>query len=196
MNDAMKRSLIFIGLVVAVILVALSVQQLSVVIVAAAVAAVVAVLVHRSLGARDAAGAAPEPQADPADVWIGHLRSLVALDIQIREGALSAEVTEKLEHSVDVLRHVIPELNDSHPGSELAWTVNRMATDYLPRIVKPFVALATGAREEHRAELLRSLEGLESELANIEDLLRNAKVGEFQAKAAFLRARFLDADLG
>jgi hypothetical protein len=196
LNDGTKRLLVFGGLVAAVVLIAVSIQQLAVVIVAAVVAAVVAILVHRSLGAADAAKTEPEAAEDPADVWIGHLQSLVALNIQAREAGLPEDVMAKVEENIDDLRQVIPELNDDHAGSELTWTVNRMATDYLPRIVTPYVALAAGVRDEHRPEFLRSLEGLEKELANIVDLLRNAKVGEFQAKAAFLRARFLDADLG
>jgi hypothetical protein len=39
------------------------------------------------------------------------------------------------------------------------------------------------------------LNGLEDELENIEGLVRDAKVGDFKAKAAFLRARFLDDKL-
>ena len=118
------------------------------------------------------------------------------LNIQIREGALPAGVTEKLEHSIDVLRDVIPQLNDDYVGSELTWTINKMATDYLPRIVAPFVALGPAARQEHEAELLKSLQGFEAELENIVSLLRDAKVGEFKTKAAFLRVRFLDGGLG
>ena len=71
-----------------------------------------------------------------------------------------------------------------------------MATDYLPRIVTPFVALGPDARQEHEAELLKSLQGFDAELENIAGLLRDAKVGEFKTKAAFLRARFLDGGLG
>ena len=118
------------------------------------------------------------------------------MNVQIRENALPPDVVEKLEASIDVLRRVMPELNDEHPGSELAWTVNRMASDYLPRIVTPYVKLSPPLRQEHREELLRSLAGLEAELENIGELLRGAKVGEFKTKAAFLRARFLDTDLG
>jgi len=173
-----------------------SVEQLGVVVLAAVVAALVAILVHRSLGSRDAGEAAAAPASDPADVWIGRLESLVDLDVRIREEGLPADVIAKLEESIDALRQVIPELNDDHPGSELTWTVNRMASDYLPRVVTPYVALSAPVREEHRDEFLRSLAGLEAELANIGELLRSAKVGDFQSKAAFLRARFLDADLG
>ena len=122
--------------------------------------------------------------------------SFIAVNAQIREHALASPIVERLEHCIDSLRRLLPELNEDHVGSELTWTVNRMATDYLARIVTPFVALAPSARGEHEPELLRSLEGVDAELDNIAELLHNARVGEFKTKAAFLRARFLDADLG
>ncbi len=195
MSAATKRLLAFLALAVGVVAIALVVEQLVVIVVSAGVAAIVAILVHRRL-----AGSAPreasETAAGPEDAWIGHLQSLVALDIQIRESGLPPDVTAKLEESIDVMRRILPELNDEHVGSELTWTVNRMATDYLPRVVTPYVKLSPPGREEHREELLGSLEGLESELENIRELLRGSKVGEFKTKAAFLRARFLDSDLG
>jgi hypothetical protein len=196
LNGAWKRSLLVLGLVVAVVVIASWSEQVSVVIVAAAVAALIAVLVHRHLASTQPSEPASEPALDPTDAWIGHLRRLVALNAAIREAGLPADVTSKLEQSIDALRQLVPELNDGYAGSELTWTVNRMASDYLPRIVTPYAALAPAARQEQRAELLRSLAGLEAELETIAELLRNAKVGEFQSKAAFLRARFLDADLG
>jgi hypothetical protein len=67
-----------------------------------------------------------------------------------------------------------------------------MATDYLARIAGPYVKLSPAARAEHEAELLKSLAGLEAELENIEGLVRNHQVGDFKAKAAFLRTRFLE----
>ncbi len=198
MKPGTVRMLVYAALAIGVILVALSGREIVVVLLSAAVAAGVAIWVHRRLAARDAQAEAGETEQAPdaTDAWIGHLQGLVRLNIDVREHGLPAATTEKLEQTIDVLRRLIPELNDNYVGSELTWTVNRMATNYLPRIVTPYVALAPPARTEHEAELLKSLVGLESELANIAGLVRDAKVGEFKTKAAFLRARFLDGDLG
>ena len=196
MAAGIKRLLVFGGLGLAVLAVAITVQNLGAVIVSAVVAAVVAILVHRGLSAAGPAEDEDDVEASAQDDWIDHLRALARLDLTIREQALSAPVIDRLEHAIDVLRRLLPELNEDHPGSELTWTVNRMATDYLQRIVMPFVALAPAARSEHEAELLRSLEGVDAELENIVELLQGARVGDFKTKAAFLRARFLDADLG
>lgn len=163
---------------------------------AVAAAAVAFHMLRRQGGAATPAAQLEGPADDGIAEWIHDLQSLVALNLTIREHALPDEVVSKLEENIDVLRRILPELNENHAGSELTWTVNRMAKDYLPRVVNPYVALSPAVRAEHQAELERSLVGLESELENIAGLVRSAKVGDFQSKAAFLRARFLDATSG
>jgi len=192
-----QRLLIYAALAIGVVAVSLLGDMLLVSIVSAGVAAIVAIFVHRRLGSSDGREESGEqPAADPADEWIDHLRSLAELNLAIRERALPQDVTVVLETNIDVLRRLVPELNGDYVGSDLTWTVNRMARDYLPRIVRPYLELSPVGRDEHRAELLKSLAGLESELENIAALLRDAKVGEFKTKAAFLRARFLEGGLG
>jgi hypothetical protein len=68
-----------------------------------------------------------------------------------------------------------------------------MALDYVPRIVEPFLALDPSSRQERQEEFMRSLSGLESEITTIETLVRDRKTGDFQSKAAFLRARFFES---
>ena len=188
----------YAGLVLAVILVFALAQVLWVTLLSAAVAAGVALAVHSRLGKEAPArepGAGEKAEGAEAE-WISGLGSLVELNVAIREQALAEEVTATLESSIDVLRRLLPELNDQYVGSELTWTVNRMAEDNLPRIVHPFIQLPLPGRAEHQRELLESLGGLEAELENIAGLVRDQKVGDFRAKAAFLRTRFLDGSLG
>ncbi|MEE9280083.1 MAG: hypothetical protein V3V67_07905 [Myxococcota bacterium] len=194
----MRRLLVYAGLVLAVIVVFALARVLWVTLLSAAVAAVVALAVNRWLG-REAPAQEPgaeERTAGAEAEWISGLGSLVELNIAIREHALPQEVTATLESNIDVLRRLLPELNDQYVGSELTWIVNRMAVDYLPRIVHPFIQLRPPGRAEHQQELLESLGGLEAELENIEGLVRDQNVGDFRAKAAFLRTRFLDGSLG
>ena len=100
-----------------------------------------------------APAASPEPEDGLPD-WVGHLRDLAKLDSVIREHACPEPVVAKLEENIDVLRRLLPELNEGYVGSELTWTVNRMATDYLSRIVRPYVELSATGRVEHQEELL------------------------------------------
>lgn len=139
----------------------------------------------------DAAAAEATPE-EALPEWVAALQRMLELDLLAREKAAPTPVLEKIEQTLDDLRRLIPELNQAHAGGELTWTVNRMALDYMPRLVEPFLALDPGARDERQEEFMRSLVGLESEVANIEALVRDRKTGDFQSKAAFLRARFFE----
>lgn len=139
----------------------------------------------------ETSGSAEEPLPE----WVAHLESLVSLDLSLRQNALPEAVVTKLESIIDRLRELIPELNERHTGSELAWTVNRMSSDYLSRVMSPYIALVGAARGGQQDALLESLGGLESELDSIEELVKNNQEGEFKSKAAFLKARFLDDKL-
>jgi hypothetical protein len=188
-----RRIGIYVLLALSVVGVYIVVRRLPVVLISAVVAAAVAWYVSR----RQAPAEVEERVESVASLpeWIGHLQDLAKLDSVIRESACPAPVTAKLEEVIDTLRRLMPDLNENHVGSELTWTVNRMATDYVSRIVGPYVDLSSTGMSEHQEELLTSLNGLEDELENIEGLVRDAKVGDFKAKAAFLRARFLDDKL-
>ena len=188
-----QRLFIYVALGLAVLVVYVLFEVVWVALLSAAVAAVVAIAVYRRMQRRDRADSEVAPAAPDDAAWIGHLEQLLALNLKVREQALAEPVTAKLEEIIDELRGLVPELSEDHAGSELTWIVNRMASDYLPRIVNPFVGLSPAGRAENQDELLSSLEGLENELANIRELVRNHKVGEFKAKAAFLRTRFLES---
>ena len=160
-------------------------------VISAAVASAVAILVYRYLDK----GPKPEVASrvvDPAAELRGLLDNLVTINIAIREEGLATDVVTRVEEIIDKLRELLPGINERHNGHELTWAVNKMAKDYLPRVVNPYVALSQTERESRRKELLNSLNGLEAELGNVADLVRNEKLGDFRAKAAFLRARFVE----
>ena len=145
---SLRRLLVYAGLVLAVIVVFALARVLWVTLLSATVAAVVALAVNRWLG-REAPAREPgaDERAEEAEAeWISGLGSLVELNVAIREHAPPQEVTATLESNIDVLRRLLPELNDQYVGSELTWTVNRMAADYLPRIVHPFIQLRPPGR--------------------------------------------------
>lgn len=180
------------GLLLAVLLYLLF-NFVVVAVVSAVVASAVAILVYRYLD-RDPAQEVATPTVDPAAALCELLDNLVTINIAIREEGLPSDVVARVECIIDKLRELLPGINERHHGHELTWAVNQMARDYLPRVVNPYLALAQAEREVRREELLNSLNGLEAELDNVTDLVRNEKLGNFRAKAAFLRARFIEDD--
>lgn len=165
-------------------------QAVVVAAVSAAVASLVTFFLYRYLDKR-ARPPEPPPKPDPRRELLDLLNRLVELNIRIREQGLAEGVLARVEGIVDKLRGLLEETNERHPGHELTWTINQMAKEYLPKVLNPFLALSPPDREDCAAELLRSLSGLEAEVDNVADLVRSDKMGDFKAKAAFLRARFV-----
>ena len=186
--------ILIIALGAIVVVVGLATSSFALTLLALAAWLAVAVVARRRAGSGAGASgpSAPAPAAKDPD-WAEPLRALLAVNVTLREHDLPANVVETVERNVDVLRKLVPDLNDRHPSSELTWTVNRMATDYIPRLVRPYAGLGADQRAARESEFRESLSGLEAELENIRELVARADEGDFQAKAAFLRARFLDA---
>ena len=157
--------------------------------VSAVVASLVTIGVYRAL---DSGKKAEQPaKADPRKELRALLDGLVELNIRIREEGLSDRVLARVEGIIDKQRGLLPEINERYPTHELTWTLNQMAKEYLPKVLNPFLALSKADRDEREAELMKSLDGLEAEVDNVEGLVRGDKMGDFKAKAAFLRARFV-----
>lgn len=157
--------------------------------VSAGVASLVTIGVYRYLDGQNKPE--PAPKQDPRVELAALLNGLVQLNVQIREEGLGADVLGRVEGIIDKLRGLLPEINQRYPVHELTWTLNQMAREYLQKALRPYMALSPQDREDRRAELLKSLDGVEAEVDNVADLVRGDKMGDFKAKAAFLRARFV-----
>lgn len=157
--------------------------------VSATVASLVTIGVYRYLDSQKKPE--PPPKKDPRKELQALLDGLVAHNILIREEGLHPDVVGRIEQIIDKLRNLLPEINQRYPAHELTWTLNQMAESYLPKALGPYVALSRDDREDRRPELLKSLDGLEAEIDNVAELVRGDKMGDFKAKAAFLRARFV-----
>ena len=181
--------LAIVALTVALLVYALF-EIIVVAIVSAAVASLVALGVYRYLEDRKKPDA-PPPRPSPRERLLDMLGRLVDLNIRIRERGLADAVVARVEGIIDKLRAVLEDINERHPDHELTWTLNQMASEYLPKVMNPYLALPPEDRERTGKELLRSLDGLEAEVDNVADLVRGDMLGDFKAKAAFLRARFV-----
>lgn len=122
------------------------------------------------------------------------LQDLVALNLQIRKSAISEALTKECEAVIDQLVDLIPAINEaSTPGSEITWTVNRIATEYLPnKCILPYLSLNAESRqdEEKIATMRSNLASLSTELKDVESMLTRRNESEFNAKATFLKHRF------
>ena len=190
MNMSQKRWLLAIGIGLVAGAVAFFLFPLIIVsAVSAVVASLVTIAVYRVLDSNKTADQPAKP--DPRKELRALLDGLIELNIRIREEGLGDHDLSRFEGIIDKLRELLPGINQRYPTHELTWTLNQMAKEYLPKVVNPFVALSAADRDERQAELMTSLDGLEAEVDNVAELIRGDKLGDFKAKAAFLRARFV-----
>ena len=127
---------------------------------------------------------------DPARKTQALLDNLVIVNTNVRTKGLSRAAMSAVETIIDALRKLLPEMNEKYRGNDLTWEVNRSAETYLPNIVAPYLELTTPERSTNEAEFVESLGKLKDALEDISRIARENRIGEFSAKAKFLKARF------
>lgn len=122
------------------------------------------------------------------------VQDLVALNLEIRKAALPRHLAHQCESIIDKLVALIPQVNAAdEPTGDLAWTVNRMASEYLPnKCIRPYLALKPEDREspEQVQQFEQSLTVLSDELDEVATILSRRDKAEFATKAKFLQHRF------
>ncbi len=145
---------------------------------------------ERDRTSKEAEKAAAAKRFQPAEKLKTLLEKLVHVNTLVRTEGLSRKAISTVEAIIDMLRNLLPEMNENYRGNDLTWEVNRAAEVYLGNSVGPYVRLTIPEREGHENEFVESLGKLEDALKDISRLVRENRVGEFSAKAKFLRARF------
>lgn len=122
------------------------------------------------------------------------LSSLPNLNLDIRKVPLPLDLIELVESIIDELITLVPLAAQSDSASgELAWTVNRIATEYLPnKCVYPYLALNNNRRssDAENEGFRKNLEALKNELDGVSEVLLKKDQSNFAAKAKFLQTRF------
>jgi len=118
--------------------------------------------------------------------------ALLNQNLLLRKARVTDEVLQTYETLIDQLLRVWPRIFSSTPEGELTWVVNRMATEYLPnKSITPYINMSHDQRVQAGDSVIESLQGMVSELTEIEQMLDDQATGEFDRKAKFLKQRFL-----
>ncbi|MBV1950690.1 MAG: hypothetical protein KUG64_00640 [Cycloclasticus sp.] len=154
---------------------------------------VVAGVVYMVLNSVNQTGTPPEITVEPVNLSDTSIESLLAINIALRKEIIPEEIRALYESIIDQLIEVLPTVNSDVSGGELAWVINRMATEYLPeKSIKPYLAM--GDAQRHAADTMASVKdsiaGMQSELSDVQNMLSSHKTDEFNNKAKFLKARF------
>jgi hypothetical protein len=130
----------------------------------------------------------PKAKADPVATGI---EALLGINLELRKASIRDELLARYEALINKIMAVLPQVHEQSPGGDLAWAINRIATEYLPnKSTRPFLALPHAERAAAEPALIEGLTGMESELDEIAELVKNRKVSDFNGKAEFLRRRF------
>ena len=133
----------------------------------------------------------PRQQPDSEKEIKDLLNQLVQLNIKARVEGMTIDVLERLESIIDTLQELVQVMNESYPGNDLTWEVNQSVKDYLPnKVIQPFLNLTQGERNKNKEQFMESSSMLQGALAEISDMVKNNRIGEFNAKAKFLKVRF------
>lgn len=121
------------------------------------------------------------------------IESLLNINIALRKEIIPEEIRTLYESIIDQLIDVLPKVSSEVSGGELAWVINRMATEYLPeKSIRPYLSMDYAQRhaEYTITSVKESIAGMQSELSDVQDILSSHKTDEFNNKAKFLKARF------
>jgi hypothetical protein len=133
-----------------------------------------------------------EPVSKPAEP--NPVDDLLRLNLDVRKSFMASNLVVITEEIIDLLVDLMPLVKEQESASgELLWTVNRIATEYLPnKCVYPFIRLD----EQHQGDssLVSSFEdsigALKAELVSVKAMVVGRDVKQFNAKAKFLKNRF------
>ena len=153
--------------------------------------AIVHFMVNKDKGQTETAAATAETKdVDAVDAAI---ESLLDSNLALRKTIIPQDLRQAFEDTIDKLIALLPEVNAKSKDNELTWVINRIATEYLPeKSLKPYLALDDTSRndEETIASVMDGLNSMKSELLEVESMLSDRKMNEFNAKAKFLKQRF------
>lgn len=123
-----------------------------------------------------------------------HRQNLLELNLMLRKASITTELMDASEHVIDQLLTLLPKIEKADsPSGDLAWTVRRIATEYLPnKCIHPYLKLSPQSRSSAQAieQFKNSISGLSQELEGITETLSKRDSAEFSAKAKFLSQKF------
>lgn len=136
--------------------------------------------------------ATPPPVSDPSEQL---LEKCVAILLECKLSGLAPIPLSQLEQLVERLIEVLPRLNSEHVGSELTFTVNKIAGEYLQQVTSAYLGLTPESKAGQEAEIISVISGLCAEVNDIRGLLDSQSSSEFKTHARFIRQKFFGENL-
>jgi len=117
-------------------------------------------------------------------------KNFIKLNISIRTEGLTEDIKLKAEAIIDLLRDLIPKMEERYSGEELTWEINKVAAVHFPDLITKYVLLNNKGRTENEEQLVKSLTAMQQEISEITEIVNKDMTGEFSRKAKMVQLKF------
>lgn len=119
------------------------------------------------------------------------LEELFSLNLKLRtKYGTPEDVTLAIEKILDKLISLIPQMNERFRGEELTWEVNRMGNYHINNLLENYLQMDKEEREANKGKILDSIKAIETDLQEVDELVKQAKLGDFERKAKSIKMKY------
>lgn len=117
-------------------------------------------------------------------------KELLDLNVSLRVNVLSKEIVNSFEGVIDSLIEIYPISNDPTKYSRQTVIVNRMSTDYLPKILNSYLILPDNAKVEGEKTILNILSQVKDQLNAVKQSYETSNQEEFERNTRIMETMF------
>lgn len=108
------------------------------------------------------------------------------LDMRIKN--VDDEICRVVSNTIGELMRVLPKATSKYPGSEMTWVAGRIADDYIPALLNPYVGLSEEGRKEKKASLSSALSDISAKLSDIDRSIDTGDAVNFETQVNLLKS--------
>lgn len=114
--------------------------------------------------------------------------NLLQINIALRENVFSKSIIKEFEDIIDLVKEVFVIANDPNKYSEQTVIVNRMSSDYLPKVLNGYLLVQN--QENSEKNTLELLEKIKTQLIVVKNSYENINQEEFERNTRIMKSIF------
>lgn len=114
---------------------------------------------------------------------------LLDLNLHARLESLPSELLQPLEETIDHMLEIVPACLAAAPGTETAFNLEKMSTDYFPDLVHKYTALSVTDQNLQKEKLLTQIADINKDVLAAKTALDQGKLNEFRISSDFIQAK-------
>lgn len=117
-------------------------------------------------------------------------KELLDMNISLRENVSSKEIINSFETVIDSLIAIYPISNDPAKYSRQTVIVNRMSTDYLPKVLHSYLILPFNSKDAGEKTILNILSQVKEQLDAVKQSYETSNQEEFERNTRIIETMF------